>query len=113
MPVIDTGLSQLDLTTLAEIDDGVPNILVRKQLLIGARDLIDRDKGKAGRKTRTLTLKVHLIRLVDADDQPTGVAVEFEVVPIKLPSYVTHPHKAALSPNGIQVDVTNPDADHD
>ena len=113
MPTTDTGLTQLDLTTLAEIDDGVPNILVRKQLLIAARDLIDRDKGKAGRKTRTLTMKVHLIRLVDGDDQPIGVAVEFEVCPVKLPSYVTHPHKAALTANGFAVDIANPDADHE
>lgn len=47
--------------------------------------------------------------LTDQDGQLRGVALECELVPVKIPNYVTHPQRAKVTANGVSFDPADPD----
>jgi hypothetical protein len=102
------GLTPLDLESLANLDDGKLAVGYKRQLLIMARDCIDRPKLK---KRRKLTMHVFVETLLDEDGEVRGVAIEAEIVPAKIPNYVTYPQKGKLTANGFEFDPDANDAE--
>ena len=98
---------QLDMATLAEIDGGSVNVAFRKQALIAARDVIDRPKLK---KRRKITTHTYFDPLVDSEGNVRGVSIEVELIPVKVPSYVTFPHQGKVTMNGFEFDPATADA---
>jgi hypothetical protein len=97
----------LELSSLPELDDGKLAVGYKRQMLIMARDCLDRPKLK---KRRKLTMHVYVETLLDAEGEVRGVAIEAELVPVKLPNYVTYPHKGRLTANGITFDPADQEA---
>lgn len=101
-----TELTGLDLESLAQVDGGSLSAAYRNQLRMMARDCIDRPKLK---KRRKLTLHVFVETLTDANGEVRGVAVEAELVPVRLPNYVTFPQTARVDMNGFKFDPSSND----
>lgn len=77
--------------------------------MIAARDVLDRPRSK---KKRRITMHLDVIGVCDEDGELRDVAIEAELVPVKIPNYVTHPIKAKATANGLQFNPDSPDDVH-
>lgn len=88
-----------DLEDLHGLDDGALTTRFRHEALKAARDVIDRPTID---KPRTVVMKVHFIP-VTVDGHLRQCAIEGEIVPVKVPNYVTFPQSAHVTMNGFEL----------
>jgi len=94
------------LAIIGELDGGSVNIAIDRELKRLARDIFDRPNSK---KKRTVKLVIHGIGIADDQGFIRKVEFEVEVVPTKIPNYITVPISAKATMNGLEVDLDDPE----